>query len=466
MTRYPKDTKSSKWTKLELDSITSEWNGDTLADGGGLRGDVRLSKNGVISIKFKYGFRLKGKSSLYYQCGTYPTNSLAVIRENRDKARELVALGIDPRAKKKADKLNAQATIDAEIANAEEQKKQNLSFQELFSYWIENGVSRTDNNKSLIQSFTKHMLPKLGDVPIKDLNDRMLRDVYKSIANKGTQRTAISLFNDTKQMFRWAEKRKPWRSLMVEGNPALLVEEKEFVSDYVSERTRTLGIEELRSLKKIFEQTTNEYQEAQNKYTIERPLKAESQIALWLCLSTACRIGELLMTEWKHVDFDSRVWFIPAENTKKVNSKKQTDHHVYLSDFALNQFKKLAYITGSGKWAFPSSNKPDLHVDIKSVTKQVGDRQMKFKHRSKSLSKRINSNSLVIGDREWTPHDLRRTASTMMQELKINPDVIDRCQHHQIAGSKIRRHYMHYEYRIEMQDAWEKLGHHLEKILS
>jgi hypothetical protein len=88
---------------------------------------------------------------------------------------------------------------------------------------------------------------------------------------------------------------------------------------------------------------------------------------------------------------------------------------------------------------------------VKTVTKQVGERQMRFKTR-KLLAHRRDDNSLVLagGTRgEWTPHDLRRTAATMIQWLRITPDVIDRCQNHALLGSKVRRHYLHYDYADE-----------------
>jgi hypothetical protein len=78
------------------------------------------------------------------------------------------------------------------------------------------------------------------------------------------------------------------------------------------------------------------------------------------------------------------------------------------------------------------------------VSKQIGDRQYRFKQR-KALSNRRNDNSLVLSkgeNGEWTPHDLRRTGATMMQALGVMPDVIDRCQNHVLAGSRVRRHYL------------------------
>ena len=118
-------------------------------------------------------------------------------------------------------------------------------------------------------------------------------------------------------MLRWAEKRKPWRALLIDGNPSELVEIGKLVpADYTKERTRQLSIEEIRKLRAIFDESELAYSEASKKYGTERPLKKEVQIALWLCLSTLCRIGELLLSEWKHVNFENRTWLIPASNTK------------------------------------------------------------------------------------------------------------------------------------------------------
>jgi integrase len=71
----------------------------------------------------------------------------------------------------------------------------------------------------------------------------------------------------------------------------------------------------------------------------------------------------------------------------------------------------------------------------------------------------------VVGDEEWTPHDLRRTGATLMQKLKINREVINLCQNH-VIGSKVDRVYLLDDYADEKRDAWNKLGDRLETILS
>lgn len=462
MTRYPRGGKGSKWTIRELDAIKPEWKGDTLNDTDGLFGDVRLNTN-KVSIAFKYAFRWQEKIAWHY-CGSFPATDLAEIRNERDKSRDLVKAGIDPRANKKSVRIEAQAAVEATIKADEKKRTETLSFDDLYQAWIKDGINRSDDNKYITQSFGKHALPVLGNIEVHHLTEHHLRNVYRAIIAKGKIATAVELSKDIGQMLRWAEKRKPWRALMVDGNPSDLVDVKKLLpNDYTKERTRQLSIEEIRRLKEIFDEIALTYATAPHKYGTERPLKKEVQMALWICLSTLCRIGELLMTEWKHVNFENRTWFIPAANTKGERGRK-VEQVVYLSDFALKQFKQLHSLTKDSAWVFPARFK-EGHVCIKSASKQVGDRQMKFKQRSKKLKGRVENNSLVLGDMEWTPHDLRRTGATLMQKLKISRDVINLCQNH-VIGSKVDRVYLLDDYADQKSEAWYLLGNKLEEILA
>lgn len=465
MTRYPNNEKGRKWSSKELDAITSGWKGDTISDGGGLSGTVRVNADGQISIRFQYVFRI-GKKSSFFQCGTYPTLSLSTIRKNRDNAKQLVSEGVDPRKKKVADKIEAQAAV-LEVIRADEQKRSEaLTFKDLYESWIKDGVNRRDGNKYIMQSFGNHALPRLGNIEVRSLSEHDLRSVYRKIIEDGKIATSVELSKDIGQMLRWGEKRKPWRALMEDGNPSELVEIKKLVpKGYTKVRKRKLSIAEIKKLKEIFDTTARTYAAAPKKYGVERPLKREVQIAMWLCLGTVCRIGELLMTEWKHVDFENRTWFIPEANVKGEDSEKR-DQLVYLSDFTYGQFKELHSLSGHTKWAFPAQNN-EGHVCVKSASKQIGDRQLKFKNRNKKLKYRVENNTLVLGEEEWTPHDLRRTGTTIMQELKprISREVINLCQNH-VIGSKVDRSYLLDDYAEEKRDAWLRLGNRIEAILN
>jgi len=469
MTRYPRAGKGNRWTVRELDSIPAEWKGDTLSDGGGLSGEVRILRDGTASVRFKYAFAWEGKV-LWHQCGTYPNKNIAEIRAERDRARQQVAEGINPTDAKKAAKIEHQAAIESTLAEAARQRDEDLTVADLFEQWLKDGVSREDGNAELRRSFSKDVLPVVGTQPLRSLTERHLLDMLRKVRERGLNRTVVSLSSDFGQMLRWAEKRKPWRALLIDGNPADLVDVTQLLDpDYEEERDRVLSADEIKELYDRFTQLEQDYAKlpAGKKYGGIRPVSARVQCAVWLCLSTLCRIGELLKAEWRHVDLQAGTWWIPAANTKGLRGKRQ-DHHIFLSPFAVRQFERLRTETGHTPWCFPAKN-TGKHVCLKSVSKQIGDRQCRFKDRSKPLSRRRHDDTLVLADAvngEWTPHDMRRTGATLMQGLGVPLETIDRCQNHVLPGPKVRRHYMHHRYAKEKTAAWGALGEQLEMILS
>lgn len=470
MTRYPKSGKGKKWTLLELKAIPPTWHGDSISDSDGLVGEVRVAQSLNVSVRFKFAFRWAGKI-VWHQCGTWPLFSLETIRTNRDMARRLVKSGVNPSDHKKAERIEKQAQIEAVIAEAAHQDALNKTFSEMFTAWVTDGVKRKDGNAEIRRSFEKDVLPTLGSKPVKQITEHDLRAVLRQMIQRGVNRMAVRVFHDLVQLFAWAEKRQPWRGLMIEENPANLLEIEKIVSpdyDINDERDRILSAEEIQQLREIFLNMEKSYSDAPagSKYDVARPLKKETQLALWICLSTLSRIGELLMSRWSDIDLSQGTWYVPVENVKGSRGKKQSQL-VSLSDFALTQFKALHQITGDTTYCFPARNQ-DGHVCVKSISKQVGDRQTQFKSRSRPLKNRRNDNSLVLSsgkNGEWTLHDLRRTGATMMQSLRIPNDVIDRCQNHILAGSRVRRHYLHHEYLEEKREAWALLGKQLESIL-
>src|SRR3546814_16655348 len=108
-----------------------------------------------------------------------------------------------------------------------------------------------------------------------------------------------------------------------------------------------------------------------------------------------------------------------------------------------------------------------MHVCSKSFSEGVGDRQELFKDRKPSKIRR-QDNTRVLADGangEWTTHKLSRTRATMVQARGVPLDIIDRCQNHVLAGSRVRRHYLHHDYQNEKTEAWRKLGKRLDTIL-
>lgn len=365
------------------------------------------------------------------------------------------------------------AAKEAEAARLEQERMQNLTVGELFNTWIADGVRRKDGNAELKRSFHADVLPKIGQRPVRLVTEHDIRSVLRAQVERGVNRTAVATRNNLTQMFSWAEKRQPWRKLLADGNPVDLIDIRTIVSldyDINNVRDRVLSSAEVRELHRKFIDMRAEYDAAPNKRTALQPVERTTEFAIWLMLATMCRVGELSMSQWKHVNLDTGEWFIPKENVKD----EVADHIVYLSDFALKKFRQLHEHTGKSKWCFPAMNK-ESHVCVKSISKQIGDRQTMFKkdrsgnprkpmkHRSKA------ENALVLAEGKngaWTPHDLRRTGATIMQSLGVSLDIIDRCQNHVLHGSKVRRHYMHHDYAKEKREAWRQLGEHLDMLTS
>lgn len=67
---------------------------------------------------------------------------------------------------------------------------------------------------------------------------------------------------------------------------------------------------------------------------------------------------------------------------------------------------------------------------------------------------------LALSGGEWRAHDLRRTGGTLMGELGIRSDVIERCLNH-IGASKLVKTYQHQELIAERGEAFRKLGERL-----
>ena len=457
----------AKLTVKQLEAITPDRHGDTIRDEGGLLGKIAARTTGV-AVSFYYRFRWEGKSR-DFGCGTWPKKTLSEIRQERDRARQQVADGVNPIDAKKAMKIEAQAEIESILEEHNRKATEDLTIADLYADWIKDGVARQDGNAALKRSFEKDVLPRIGKKLVRELADKDILELLRKVRSRGLNRTVVMLNNDIGQMLRWAEKRKPWRGLMIDGNPADLVDvDKLLDPDYEEERSRTLSADEIRELRDIFVQLETDYDDlpAGQKYSGIRPVNVRVQCAMWLCLSTLCRIGELLQSEWKDVDLANGTWFIPAAKTKGKRGKRQ-DLHVFLSPFSLTQFKRLHTETGDTPFCFPVK-RGDNHVGTKTVSKLVGDRQYRFKNRTKPLQGRHNNDTLVLAggaNGEWTPHDLRRTGATMMQGLGIPLDIIDRCQNHVMKG-KVRRHYLHHDYAKEKAEAWKLLGDRIEAIHS
>jgi integrase len=76
-----------------------------------------------------------------------------------------------------------------------------------------------------------------------------------------------------------------------------------------------------------------------------------------------------------------------------------------------------------------------------------------------------DSQALVLTGGKWSPHDLRRTGVTIMGDLGIRPDVIEKCLNH-IEENKVKRTYQRQELKAEQAEAWRVLGDRLSLLVN
>jgi integrase len=294
-----------------------------------------------------------------------------MLASKRQKLERWHVMGIDiqvQRAESKEALYRAYATsIEVDQAKQRAATQDALTVGDLFTEWISDGVRRKDGNAELQRQFDANVLPAIGAIAVKDLTEHHLRALLRALVDRGVNRTAVMVRNSLTQMFAWGRKRQPWRKLLVEGDPMDLIEIEKIVSpeyDMDSYRDRVLSAEEIVEIRDTLVRAQAEYDSAPNKRIVPQPIEKHTQLAIWIMLSTLCRVGEMSMARWEHVDLATGKWFLPKANVKD----NVADLMVYLSPFALDQFKQLHAVTGSTAWCFPNRDATD-HIDVKSISK-------------------------------------------------------------------------------------------------
>lgn len=415
------------------------WLSDKAPRGHG-RFCARITKTGQRLFYFRYTNET-GKRE-YIPLGGYDTSGIdgLTLKQARSKAGELsrnyqagaINLTEHLEAEKHLEQLHkkTEATrLEAETRQAESR----LTVSQYFKQWADDELARRkDGGKESKRMMNKDVIPAIGKRYLEEITKADIRQITKAIQKRGANVLAREIFTLMRQMFQSAVDDE-----IIETNPTASLNKKKLVGAG-TERDRVLSDDEIRLL---------------SKQMPESGLLPTASAAAWICLSTLCRIGELLKAEWQHVDLENTVWTIPAENAK---NGRAIDMH--LSPFALEQFRVIQQHHHETPWLFPNRGK-DGPICSKTITKQIGDRQRSEPLRNRSQ----HANALILPGGKWTPHDLRRTGSTVMASIGIKPEVIDRCQNHK-EENRIRRIYQRYSYQAEMNEAWQLLGERLEAL--
>ncbi len=165
--------------------------------------------------------------------------------------------------------------------------------------------------------------------------------------------------------------------------------------------------------------------------------------ALRFLAITAARSGEVRGMTWREVDFDQRLWIVPAERMKV-----RREHRVPLPKQALELLQSLPRMAGSDVvfWAPRGGMLSDMAIS--AVMKRMHEADI-----------RSGKNGFIDrrSQRPAVPHGLRSTFRDWAAETGIDRNLAEICLAHKV-GTEVERAYLRtdmLERRRDVMRSWE-----------
>lgn len=361
------------------------------------------------SITFRYDYRLHGRRETL-TIGKYGPSglSLARAREKCLDARRAVAEGLSPAQEKQREKRRV---LEAK------------SFGEFGERWFKE-APMADSTRAMRRSiFERDLLPAFRNRLLSEITPDDLRALCAKIKGRGAPATAIHVRDILKQIYGFAILHgEKVRNPADEVGPAS-------IATFVA-KDRALSPTEIRIMLKQLEHV---------------PTLPTIRLGLKLILLTMVRKSELQDATWDEVDFENAIWSIPKERMKRSKA-----HNVYLSEQSLDILIALKTCAGNSRFLLPS--RYDADAPMSRAT---------FNRITTAVAERAKKEGLPL--EPFTVHDLRRTGSTLLNELGFNRDWIEKALAHEDSRSsrgvynkaeyEPQRRHMLQEW-ADMVDAW------------
>lgn len=368
-----------------------------VADRDGLY--VAVTAGGAIS--FRYNYRINGRQETL-TIGKYGIGglTLAQAREKQLEARKMVQEGRSPAR----EKVRAKARDEAAG-----------TFGGWAQKWLA-GHKMADSTRDMRRSvYERDLQDRFGKLKLTEITGEDVRGMADAIVARGAPATAVHAREIVLMVFRYAIERG-----QKVANPAEEVAPSTIAR--FEAKDRALTPEEI----SIF----YEY--------LERVGTTPSiRAAAKLLLLTMLRKGELVNAKWSEVNFAERTLTVPASRMKA-----RKPHVVLLSSQALDILVALKTFAGGSEYVLPSRYDSHLPMSAATLNRVLTLCWQYAQKDGKPLAK-------------FGPHDMRRTASTILHEAGYNSDWIEKCLAHEQKG--VRAVYNKAEYReqrAEMLQDW------------
>ena len=357
------------------------------------------------NVTFRLDYRLNGRRETVL-LGKYAPDglSLARAREKCIDARRAVSEGRSPAIEKQREKRRL---------------KEAKSFGEFGEKWL-TAAPMADSTRAMRRSiFERELLPVWRNRLLTEITPDDLRAHCGNIVERGAPATAIHVRDILKQIYGFA---------ILHGekvsNPADEVGPAS-IATFVP-KDRSLSPSEIRVMLKQLEHIAT---------------LPTIRLGMRLYLLTMVRKSELQDAVWDEVDFENVVWTIPKERMKRSKA-----HNVYLSRQVLDIMIALKTCAGNSRYLLPS--RYDADAPMSRAT---------FNRVTYAVVERAKAEGLPL--EPFTVHDLRRTGSTLLNELGFNSDWIEKCLAHE-DGRSSRGVYNKAEYEVQrrhMMQEWSDI---------
>ncbi|MCY1197888.1 Prophage integrase IntA [compost metagenome] len=382
-----------------------------IADGEGLV--LRVLPNGTKSFQFRYTYAAKRQTTTL---GTFPELSLAGARDRARECRVLLEEGKNPGNVKQAARAAKNEALTVEEA-----------IDEYETTWLVHHFKNPGDRAAILRKDLKPIFHLL----VPDVTPVDVTTCVNKIVARGKKVMANRFLQATRKFFAWTVDQHKRAD-----NPVTMT--KSAAGGKESPRKTNLRFEQLAAMVKMLRNPP---------VNVTRQMSWQTSTALRMMILTGQRPGEVVRVEWDEIDMAHGIWVIPAEFTKVPANG---NHTVHLSTQMLNLLKEVK--------ARPDASKVHVFPTPKTDEKYQGQHL-----RRHSLSETLLSlqNAGLI-EFKFTPHDLRRTFTTRMQELKIEPQITEKILNHSLTG--VMAHYAHYDYFPERKKALQAWGDTVERL--
>lgn len=401
-------------------------------DGGGLSLCLTPAKSGPWrQWYFVYASPETGKRC-YKPLGPYPDITLKTAREEAGKLRAAILGKVDPLAKERRE-AEERARVDEEAKRARETAEKALTVAGLFDDYMNRHAKLNKRKSSWTEDerlFRVNVAPHWGKrkaAEIKKQDCIALLDRY-------TSKPALchNVMKLMRKVFNFAIEKD-----LLEHTPFLSVK----VPVALGVRDRVLSESEVVKL------WTTELPKAAMSDEVKRIIR--------LLLVTGQRVGEVCGITTGEID--GNWWNLPA-----ARSKNKRAHRVYLTKTALEILGQP--VNG---FFFPSPvtrQAPDgktlyTHIDENAVAyairKNLKDYQPRRAIKGAKVSMVQVPEARKMDLAHFTPHDLRRTANTLLASCKVPKEYRERVLNH--AQERLDGTYNLHDYDDEKQMALEAL---------